>query len=284
MANPHPIAIRPPNFCLRSWLKSANHGPLFTSAVLELQAKKGWSDEVMWNLVPKEFCGYCGFALGRKTARFCSGCLVDKECQTSHWPSHKVACALVSPANEANLSDLSLKWCQAYSTHVITMYNILIGIHEGQTRAYQQMLAAKAMLRVVLRKREGVSAPKSYRDLVIISWAKIDASDTFLDAQQQVLRERADKVMADTLQSRLPGESHDILLGSCLSIVLPDESRSGAAVYHTFLCDAIPARLSMSNGPCSAGSPWGLTAGDVERLFAAHMQDALNKHNKGRTL
>ncbi|KAG6913499.1 hypothetical protein DXG01_006395 [Tephrocybe rancida] len=179
------------------------------------------------------------------------------------------------------------------------MFHAILGLHRGQSRKLQKMLASKAMIRVVLAKKNNVKTCRTFHDLTLVAWSKIDFDCSALGQEQLALRTCGIEETLATSKKLDPEGAWDFLIGSYSVVVLPDpptdsaepsppaegeEKSIAAAVLETFVCNGISSSLASSDGPCGAGFPEGLAASDIELLLRAQLDDSDRKVEKAKEL
>ncbi|KAG6916517.1 hypothetical protein DXG01_006518 [Tephrocybe rancida] len=242
----------------------------------ELQQSTGWTDSNLWHLVPKEVCALCGTSLPRQDAKWCKGCRLSgycgEECQTAHWTRHRLTCSVLTSKMTSPIDDAMLKWMQAYRSHVLSMYNVLLGLSPQQTCKHQQLLTSKGMLHVCLRKKESSPYIKGYNDLELWSWTKVEIDYRFLHAHMQYSEMGVD-ALCDLIHMQNMDYNIDVLYGIYVISFLKDVDRGIIAVpgvLRYFVVSGVPASTATSPHPCGAGMPAGIDTSDIERLLLAH--------------
>ncbi|KAG6905329.1 hypothetical protein DXG01_003398, partial [Tephrocybe rancida] len=161
------------------------------------------------------------------------------------------------------------------------MYTSMVGIHKGQSRNHQQVLASKAMLHVTLKKRSSSSSCDTYTDLDVHTWAKTDISYAIFRRFMGLKDDIVDAFL-QSQEAQFAHPGYDVLHGLYLVTFIdddqPSDTRPYASVVRGFVCNAVRKGSSHAWGPCGVGLPPGLSVGHIELMLAAHAADKIVKH------
>ncbi|KAG6914102.1 hypothetical protein DXG01_002411 [Tephrocybe rancida] len=169
----------------------------------------------------------------------------------------------------------SLPGSSSHDATLVAAYYVVAGLNNRQPRPLQHQLSSSTTLLVFLRRKRALVAPTTYRDIKLLSIAKIDSGHPILSSPFAI-RTASNRTADFVISSPHVADFYNILKISYLTVYIDqdlDLDNLDWGLLQSSFSNRAPIAHTADDEPCGVGVPEDMDLGNVKSILDAHALD-----------